>query len=123
MVPVNNSDLAWLVTSDYNEDNGILGAQELREDIYNPEVNDGEWEFRCLLVSRTESNFIIYYAGSVGGEHVGGGVERGLIDITAGDGDLNGNGNIGGLSGHWTEQRYSQLVGGNYDNPYDNYVC
>lgn len=40
MTPINNSDLAWLVTADYNQDHNIPFAEELREDIYNPDVND-----------------------------------------------------------------------------------
>lgn len=40
MTPINNSDLAWLIVSDYNQDNNIPGADDLREDVYNPEIND-----------------------------------------------------------------------------------
>lgn len=43
MIPINNSDLAWLVVSDYNQDNGILGAEELREDIYCPAINEDDF--------------------------------------------------------------------------------
>lgn len=39
MVPVNNSDLAWLVVSDYNQDNDIGFPDDLREDIYNPAID------------------------------------------------------------------------------------
>lgn len=117
MVPVNNSDLAWLITADYNQDNGKY-HEELREDVINPDVNGGDWEFRCLLINRTENNFVVYYAGAVHGENVGGSVRS--SSSVVGGGDL---GNIGGFSGHWTEDRYPPLVGGNYDNPRDNYVC
>lgn len=39
MVPVNNSDLAWLIVTDYNQEND-LPYEDLRNDILNPEVND-----------------------------------------------------------------------------------
>lgn len=39
MTPINNSDLAWLIVSDYRQDHDILGAEELRDDINNPEIN------------------------------------------------------------------------------------
>lgn len=43
MIPINNSDLAWLITADYNQDHNILGAEELREDILDPEVDRWTW--------------------------------------------------------------------------------
>lgn len=45
MTPINNSDLAWLVVSDYNQDNDIGYPDALREDIYNPEINTWCWEY------------------------------------------------------------------------------
>jgi hypothetical protein len=39
MIPINNSDTAWLIVSDYNQDNG-KHYECLREDILNPEIND-----------------------------------------------------------------------------------
>jgi len=39
MVPINNSDTAWLIVSDYNQDND-LPYEDLREDILNCNVND-----------------------------------------------------------------------------------
>ncbi len=38
MIPINNSDTAWLIVADYNQDNN-LPYEELREDIVNPEIN------------------------------------------------------------------------------------
>ncbi len=38
MLPINNSDTAWLIVSDYNQDNGKF-HEELREDILDPETN------------------------------------------------------------------------------------
>jgi hypothetical protein len=40
MIPINNSDTAWLIVSDYNQDNGIGFPDELREDILNCNAND-----------------------------------------------------------------------------------
>ncbi len=39
MTPINNSDTAWLIVSDYNQDNN-LPYEELREDVLNPDVNN-----------------------------------------------------------------------------------
>jgi hypothetical protein len=44
MIPINNSDTAWLIVADYNQDNGIF-HEELREDVYNPNLNDWNFEF------------------------------------------------------------------------------
>jgi len=38
MTPINNSDTAWLIVTDYNQENN-LPYEELREDILNPETN------------------------------------------------------------------------------------
>jgi hypothetical protein len=40
LLPINNSDTAWLIVSDYNQDNAIGYPDYLREDIDNPDVND-----------------------------------------------------------------------------------
>jgi hypothetical protein len=45
MTPINNSDTAWLIVSDYNQDND-LPYEDLREDILNPETNFWCWEWR-----------------------------------------------------------------------------
>ncbi len=42
MIPINNSDTAWLIVTDYNQDNN-LPYIDLREDVLNPEIND--WMF------------------------------------------------------------------------------
>lgn len=39
MLPINNSDLAWPIVADYNQENDIGFPKDLREDILNPEVN------------------------------------------------------------------------------------
>ncbi len=38
MVPINSSDTAWLIVSDYNQDNDFL-YEDLREDVLNPDVD------------------------------------------------------------------------------------
>ncbi len=76
MNPINNSDTAWLIVSDYNQDNN-LPYEELREDIADPETNQWHW---WSSISGVGSNFDI-----VGGQ--GGG------DRT----DVNGNSVVGAL--------------------------
>lgn len=49
MMPINNSDLTWLILADYNQDNDILGADDLREDIYCPIIN--HWHYDHLIGS------------------------------------------------------------------------
>jgi hypothetical protein len=39
MIPINNSDLSWLIVTDYNQDNN-LPYLDLLEDIINPNTND-----------------------------------------------------------------------------------
>jgi hypothetical protein len=39
VIPINNSDTAWLIVSDYNQENSIGFPEELREDILNPSTN------------------------------------------------------------------------------------
>lgn len=45
MIPINNSDTAWLVVSDFNQENSIGYPDELREDILNPDVDQWGYEF------------------------------------------------------------------------------
>ncbi len=44
MKPINNSDTAWLIVSDYNQDND-LPYEELREDILNPQINNWSYDY------------------------------------------------------------------------------
>ncbi len=44
MTPINNSDTAWLIVSDYNQDNGKF-YEDLREDVLNPVTNDGCYDY------------------------------------------------------------------------------
>ena len=43
MTPINNSDTTWLIVTDYNQDND-LPYEELREDVYNPAINQWCYE-------------------------------------------------------------------------------
>lgn len=88
MIPINNSDLAWLVVSDYKEDNGILGAEELREDIYNPETNQWSHDYRLLRSgdlywihqhSDTEYTVLLKVGSDIGYQNPGGGNARHLV--------------------------------------------
>ncbi len=45
MIPINNSDTAWLITADFNQDNNKFYL-DLIEDIYCPSIND--WYFESL---------------------------------------------------------------------------
>lgn len=42
MIPINNSDTAWLIVTDFNQDNN-LPYLELKQDIISPNVNDWYW--------------------------------------------------------------------------------
>lgn len=64
MIPINNSDLAWLVVSDYNQENEIFGVDELREDVYNPEIS--KWYFEYFIFQSPGDNNLVV-GGSVGG--------------------------------------------------------
>jgi hypothetical protein len=43
MIPINNSDTAWLIVADWNQDNGKY-HEELREDVNNPDINQWSWQ-------------------------------------------------------------------------------
>ena len=66
MIPINNSDTAWLIVTDYNQDNN-LPYEELREDIYNPAINQWHYENNIVCVGVGG-----YGVGGVGGVGVGG---------------------------------------------------
>ncbi len=89
MLPINNSDTAWLIVSDFNQDNNKF-YEELREDILNPETNDWIYE-----------HFVYMQVGSDG---------IGVGSIVGATGDSCGNVGAGseGLSPDFT----STLVGG-----------
>ena len=43
MTPINNSDTAWLITTDFNQDNN-LPYIDLKQDIISPDVNQWHYE-------------------------------------------------------------------------------
>jgi len=45
MIPINNSDTAWLIVSDYNQDNGKF-YEDLREDVNDPDVDQWHYVYR-----------------------------------------------------------------------------
>lgn len=59
MIPINNSNTAWLIVADYNQENDLY-YEELREDILDPDVNNWDWEGQNFGVGS------FYYAGDVG---------------------------------------------------------
>jgi hypothetical protein len=55
LIPINNSDTAWLIVSDFNQDNGRF-YEDLREDVLNPDVNNWNFEFISSKHVGTEEN-------------------------------------------------------------------
>jgi len=68
MIPINNSDTAWLIVTDYNQDNN-LPYEELREDVYNPAINQWEFEYKFGVIGVGDVG--IGYVGDVGIGYVG----------------------------------------------------
>ncbi len=59
MLPINNSDTAWLIVTDYNQDN-YIPFEELREDILNPETNQWHDEIsRMSLLAGSNARYSI----------------------------------------------------------------
>lgn len=105
MIPINNSDLAWLVVSDYNEDNGIGFPYELREDVYNPEVNDWSQLFPYHYCAET-----IFASAECSG------ITTGVGGFTSWSCSVGNNSNIGTVGTSREENIYGgreMLVGGN----------
>jgi hypothetical protein len=96
MTPINNSDTAWLIVSDYNQDNGKF-YEELREDVLNPEVNQYHFEHTI---------FVPYCVGGDNYHNNQVGVELG---------HLGGTGDIGNTGDIRQNDRYDGYVGGNRD--------
>ncbi len=101
MIPINNSDTAWLIITDYNQENS-LPYEDLREDILNPEINQWAWEARSC-----------YHDGK---GRVGGGSNP----------DVDGSMNVGINKNHsycdsigWAFNNNGILVGGNSERQHD----
>lgn len=106
MIPVNNSDLAWLVVSDYNQDNNIGFPDDLREDVNNPIPNDWECDYMYVAVNQSVGD----RCGKVGEGSLGDGqlVGQQEQDITENPNDLNG--------ASWEEGFTGRQVGGNQND-------
>lgn len=111
MIPINNSDTAWLIVSDFNQDNNIGFPEELREDIISPDVNLWAYEhYICTTLNGTNSypsnpgDLLPFgdFGSQVGGEHAAIGGFNQLDYATLGS-------SVG-----WERSSISQLVGGNY---------
>ncbi len=63
MIPINNSDTAWLIVSDYNQENDKF-YEDLREDVLNPTTNLWVWEYSLLNAGFGIMEFGV---GSLGG--------------------------------------------------------
>ncbi len=61
MIPINHSDTAWLIITDYLQDNN-LPYEDLREDILNPEINNWDWENRSGN-GYLDGHHVVYGAG------------------------------------------------------------
>jgi hypothetical protein len=98
MIPINNSDTAWLIVTDYNQDNGKF-HEELREDVLDPDVHQWVYEHGDKDKVGSYSNYCM--------------VGEDIIDIATGilGGALVGDG--GSLD---TLAFNSNLVGGNVAN-------
>ncbi len=68
MIPINNSDTAWLIVADYNQDNSLF-YEDLREDVLNPTINnwshDFEYHYNILNIFSSGPHSAISY--QVGG--------------------------------------------------------
>jgi hypothetical protein len=101
MIPINNSDTAWLIVSDFNQDND-LPYKDLRDDILNCNVN----EWACELNYDLNVNYNI--DGNIGnrvGDEDTPEVGSDEYDFIIGSQDLNGASSEVGVIG--------ERVGGN----------
>jgi hypothetical protein len=55
IIPINNSDTAWLVVSDFNQENS-LPSEDLRNDILNPDTE--QWSPEFPLAFKTPNPFM-----------------------------------------------------------------
>jgi hypothetical protein len=106
MLPINNSDTAWLIVTDYNQDNNLL-YEDLRNDILNPETNKWTYEYH----GRHVGDNMVASVGSVFSDNMS----------VMGSGFLVGYGDINldvlGAYVGWFGGREGLHVGGNYHYP------
>jgi hypothetical protein len=55
VIPINNSDTAWLIVSDWNQENGKF-HEELREDVLEPAINNWYYKNGMSLLDSDLSN-------------------------------------------------------------------
>lgn len=67
MIPINNSDTAWLVVADWNQENGKY-YEELRADVYSIETDQWHCTWRSIRVGTMGG-----VGGSSSGSRDGGG--------------------------------------------------
>lgn len=101
MIPINNSDTAWLIVADYNQENGKY-HEELRKDVIDPEINGWGYEYYISL------GMLVGHSGNYVGsyDNVGGSGNAGQVGRVQG---VSGRNAVGGLGS-------SMLVGGNHDS-------
>jgi hypothetical protein len=110
MLPINNSDTAWLIVSDYNQENGKY-YKELREDILDPDVD--HWVYDVHI----EFNYNYGMEGDTCGSLVGTGSYHD-DDLTATVGDFYISCGGGDFRVGSAGLDMGALVGGNW-NGYD----
>ncbi len=107
MIPINNSDTAWLIVSDFNQENAIGYPDALREDILNPDVDQYTGEYATGGIVGT--NFNIF--ADIGGDKSYAGKFLGSAGNNTGG---NGVGNIpNGYFVGSSARLFGSLVGGN----------
>ena len=109
MTPINNSDTAWLIVSDYNQDNN-LPYEDLREDILNPQINDDYFEDISSGVGDNHKGVAAMPVNNIGGRGQRVGSISGFAIESRGNfrvGEPNG-----GMTGELAQGGY---VGGNYN--------
>jgi hypothetical protein len=102
MQPKDNSNNSWLVVADWLDDNDLVGAEEIRNQIYTPVINTWNYEHCGVGVGSVGGG------GGVGGGSVGGvgrgcgvgGVGVGGVGRGCGVGGV-GVGGVGSVGGVW----------------------
>jgi hypothetical protein len=67
MTPINNSDTAWLIVADWNQDND-MHHEELKEDVLEPVVNSWHYEYRVYAVGG--DSYHVGYNVPIGGNDI-----------------------------------------------------
>jgi hypothetical protein len=70
MLPINNSDTAWLIVADWNQDNGKF-HEELMEDVLEPAINNWYYKNGMNLLENPLLDSTIDVGGFACGVRVG----------------------------------------------------